>query len=121
MLRDFIKPHSYYEILKVQPDATDAQVRQSYADLLQHYNSDTTTRNKRLIATRLRLLTEAYAALRTREGRNRYNRLLLTAKGKPKGLVLKADNDNRSASNDRNLWSAVAEFLKPQKTEKERG
>jgi curved DNA-binding protein CbpA len=113
MLGDFRKTKNYYDVLKVRLDTSDADVRKAFTTLKQEYEADKHPKAKKLLALRLRLLNEAFAALRTKEGRNRYNRLLLSSKGKPKGLVLKADNDNKSAANDRNLLGRITSLIKP--------
>ena len=113
MLGDFRKTKNYYDVLKVRLDANDTDVRTAFTTLKQEYENDKHPRAKKLLALRMRLLNEAFAALRTKEGRNRYNRLLLSSKGKPKGLVLKADNDNKSAANDRKLLGRITSLIKP--------
>ena len=81
--------------------------------MLQDVEAKIQKKGLKILALRMRLLNEAFAALRTKEGRNRYNRLLLSSKGKPKGLVLKADNDNKSAANDRKLLGRITSLIKP--------
>ena len=89
---------SYYDILQVDPCASDREIHDSFRTLSDAYHPDTARGNKKLAALRYRLINEAYAALRTEETRGRYNRLLLMRKGAPKGLKLLADNDNRKSA-----------------------
>lgn len=85
---------SYYDVLMVAPNASDADIREAFERLSMVYHPDKTTMNKRIAALRFRLVNEAYAALRSSEGRARYNKLLLMRDGKPRGLKLAGDNDN---------------------------
>ncbi|PCI57002.1 MAG: hypothetical protein COB36_01660 [Alphaproteobacteria bacterium] len=116
MFKQENKSKSYYDILKIYPDSSDADIRKSYLELAQIYHPDKNPGNKKIAALRFRLINEAYAALKTPDGRARYNRLLLSQRGQPKGINLKADNDNRSVSNDTGLWDSFVEFFMPPKT-----
>ena len=107
---------TYYEVLKINPDSSDAEVRNSYLELAKIYHPDNNPGNKKIATLRFRLINEAYAALKKREGRNRYNRLLLANQGKPKGMHLKADNDNKEKANDNSFWNSFLEFFMPSKS-----
>ena len=115
MFKQENKSKSYYDILKIYPDSPDADIRKSYLELAQIYHPDKNPGNKKIAALRFRLINEAYAALKTPDGRARYNRLLLSQQGQPKGINLKADNDNKSVSNDTGLWDSFIEFFMPPK------
>lgn len=117
MFVDTKKTGNYYDILKIKPDATDEQVRRAYAALVRQYHPDFSPQaQKRLAALRFRLINEAYSALKTPEGRDRYNRLLLTRRGKPKGLNLRADNDNApQIQKTGGLWDTLAGLFTSQK------
>ncbi|PCK00409.1 MAG: hypothetical protein COA45_01115 [Zetaproteobacteria bacterium] len=116
MIRQENKNKSYYDILKIQPNSSDTDIRKSYLELAQIYHPDKNPGNKKIAALRFRLINEAYAALKTSDSRTRYNRLLLAQECKPKGINLKADNDNKSTSNDTGFWDNFVEFFMPQKT-----
>lgn len=75
---------SYYEILRVSPNASDADVKRAYHILAKKHHPDRNPHNKRLAELRFRLISEAYAGLKTQEKRLRYN----------KTLYMKAQNDN---------------------------
>ncbi len=107
---------SYYDILKIQPDSSDADIRKSYLELAQIYHPDKNLANKKIAALRFRLINEAYAALKKKDGRTRYNKLLLMEQGKPKGVQLKADNDNKSKTNNSNIWNGFIAFFTPSKS-----
>lgn len=102
---------SYYDILMVSPFATDREVRDAYHKLSEICDPKTTALNKRVAALRYRLVNEAYATLRTEEGRARYNRLLLMRSGKPKGLKLRPDNDNFKNDRDRKIWTILSSLV----------
>lgn len=116
MFKQENKNKSYYDILKIYPDSSDADIRKSYIELAQIYHPDKNPGNKKIAALRFRLINEAYAALKTHDGRSRYNCLLLSQQGQPKGINLKADNDNKSVSSDAGLWDSFVEFFMPPKT-----
>ncbi len=116
MFRQENNSKSYYDILKIKPDSSDEEVRKSYLDLAQIYHPDKNPGNKKIATLRFRLINEAYAALKKQDGRERYNRLLLMQQGKPKGVQLKADNDNKAASSDSNIWNSFVDFFTPSKS-----
>ena len=120
MLGLFKKPQTYYDILKIRPDASDKDILLSYKTLLKDCETNKKLRKKTMKVLRIRLLTEAYAALRTEQGRNRYNRLLLLGHGKPKGIALKPDNDNKKVLSEQNLWIRISHFLKPSQSKERR-
>ncbi len=115
MFRQENNDKSYYDILKIKPDSSDMDIRKSYIELAQIYHPDKNLGNKKIAALRFRLINEAYAALKKQDGRARYNKLLLMEQGKPKGIKLKADNDNESSSNDSNIWNSLVDFFTPSK------
>ncbi len=108
---------SYYDILKIDPASSDAAIRQAYLRLAQIYHPDKNPGNKKIAALRFRLINEAYAALKNQENRERYNRLLLMKQGKPAGFRLKAENDNKPAANNNNIWNSLVDFFVPSKSE----
>lgn len=103
---------SYYDVLMVDPRASDLEIKQAYQKLYDIYHPEKTSMNKRIAALRFRLINEAYAALRCEAGRARYNRLLLTRAGKPRGLNLAADNDNYNAK-EKKIRDMLAGLMKP--------
>ncbi len=112
MFRQENNGKSYYDILKIKPDSSDLDVRKAYIELVNIYHPDKNPGNNKIATLRFRLINEAYATLKKQDDRERYNRLLLLKQGKPKGVHLKADNDNKSAANDSNLWHNLKDFFK---------
>ncbi len=107
---------SYYDILKISPQSSDKEIRKAYVTLANIYHPDKNSTDKKIANLRFRLINEAYAALKTSEGRKRYNKLLLASHGKPKGLRLKADNDNRVRSKTRNSFlNTITRLFTPPK------
>lgn len=95
MLKNLRKPRTYYDVLGVSPLSRNEVVRAAYTALTRENETANPAKHPtRAQVKRQRLLNEAFATLRTEAGRNRYNRLLLCAAGRPKGLALCADNDN---------------------------
>jgi curved DNA-binding protein CbpA len=104
-------PQSYYDILKIHPDSTDEDVKMAYRKLVKIYHPDVNKKKRRIAELRLRMLNEAYNSLKTHEDRLLYNRKLAQQKTR---MVLKADNDNLSASEDNmGLWSAFTHIFWP--------
>lgn len=113
MFQPFKKTETYYDILKITPDTTNQAVKESYMTQTLAIERDKNPRNKTSNLVKKRLLDEAFATLRTIEGRNRYNRLLLTSRCKPKGITLKADNDNKTSNNSSSgLLNTLGAILK---------
>lgn len=80
---------SYYDILSISPRATDAEVKHAYRTLALKFHPDQNPRNRSAAQKRFQQISEAYAALKTREKRALYNQKLRKA--------LKADNDNQNS------------------------
>lgn len=78
------KRASYYEILRISPNASDDDVKRAYHILAKKHHPDRNPHSKRLAELRFRLISEAYAGLKTREKRLKYNQT----------LHMKAQNDN---------------------------
>lgn len=111
--------NTYYDILKIDPNASDQDVRQAYLTLAKIYHPDTNPGNRKIAALRLRLINEAYAALKSAESRDNYNRILnKDCTVKPRGLHLHADNDNQNPSQKQRggFWSDLLSMFKPQKS-----
>lgn len=89
---------SYYEILNLSPKASDEDVRRAYRDLAKKFHPDLNPENRRLAELRFRVITEAYAHLKTREKRIQYN----------KALRMRAENDNK---NTKGFFSQIGEVF----------
>lgn len=75
---------SFYDILKITPKTSDEDVKRAYRTLVKTYHPDFNPQNRRLAELKLKALNEAYAHLKTREGRIAYNQ----------SLRLEGENDN---------------------------
>jgi DnaJ-class molecular chaperone len=82
-------PVCYYDVLQVSQRAGDDEIKRAYRRLAMVYHPDLNPQNRSLAELRFRLINEAYAHLKTREKRTRYN---LNQRSK-----ISAGNDNRVA------------------------
>lgn len=112
MFIDRTSKGSYYDVLMVQPNSSDSEIKDAYKKLSDIYHPERTTLNKKIAALRFRLINEAYAALRTEEGRTRYNKLLLLRSGKPNGLKLAGVNDNYNPQ-EKKIRDLLSGLIKP--------
>ena len=69
-------PYSYFELLDITPNATDADVKAAYRKLAIKFHPDHNPNNKQISSDRFHLITEAYKALKTKEKRTYYQRWL---------------------------------------------
>lgn len=97
---------SYYNVLQVSPHASDAEVRDAYRKLAMRFHPDRNP-GRPDAELRIRLINEAYTALRTLDQRQRYNALLR------KRIRPSVANDNRGASPFRNIGSLIKEIFWP--------
>lgn len=105
---------SYYDVLQIASNATDAQVKQAYHTLAKKLHPDRNPSDRRMAELRFRLINEAYANLKTRDKRERYNRIL-RKQGRKYASTLKAQNDNdRTEVAARGFFSAIAHIFWPQ-------
>lgn len=112
MFIDRTSKGSYYDVLMVQPNSSDSEIKDAYKKLSDIYHPERTTLNKKIAALRYRLINEAFAALRSEEGRVRYNKLLLLRSGKPNGLKLVGVNDNYNPQ-EKKIRDLLSGLLKP--------
>ncbi|MCF8496555.1 MAG: DnaJ domain-containing protein [Alphaproteobacteria bacterium] len=68
------KPVSYYDILGLRPHASDEDIRQAYRRLAFRFHPDRNPQGRSVAELRFRLISEAYAHLKTPEKRALYNR-----------------------------------------------
>lgn len=83
---------SYYDILQVAQNATDAEIQLAYRKLAKLFHPDRNPDERRLAELRFKLINQAYENLKTKEKRLAYQRQL-NKKQKPSWMK-KADNDN---------------------------
>ena len=67
---------SYYEILKLSPDASDMDVKRAYRQLAMFYHPDHNPQNKLGSEQKFQMVCEAYKHLKTKEKRRAYNQKL---------------------------------------------
>ena len=107
---------SYYDILNVTPQASDAEIKRAYRLLALRYHPDRHDKNKTHAEAQIRLINEAYSALKTKEKRYLYNRALKT---KPKTATNPAQNDNRLKT--KSSWmNDLGSFFRQPSAEKRR-
>ena len=113
MFRQENKNKSYYDILKINPDSSDSEVKKAYLELVNIYHPDKNPGNKKIAALKFRLINEAYEAIKTSGDRARYNRVQIMKQQNASyaRINLKADNDNKSSSNDSRLWHSFIDFF----------
>lgn len=97
---------SYYDILRISPNASDEEVRQAYRKLAMQFHPDRNPQDRRRAELRLKLINEAYASLNNREKRRRYNNLF-----RKKTLQAAAINDNPAPAGKRPAVGWLAENL----------
>lgn len=98
MRKEPSKNQTYYDVLRISPAATDAQVRKAYLKLASIYHPDKNPNNDQADA-KFRHINEAYTNLKTANARARYNRIML-AKTTQKNS---AKNDNSAIKSD-GIW-----------------
>lgn len=81
-------PVCYYDVLQVSPHSSDDDIKRAYRRLAMVYHPDMNPQNRSGAELRFRLINEAYAHIKTRERRTRYN---LNQKARAA-----AGNDNRA-------------------------
>lgn len=101
------KPVSYYEVLQVSPQDTDSDIRRAYYKLAKLFHPDRHPHEKRLAELRFRLINEAYANLKTRDKRLRYNRVFKQEVKSFKAMKKEAGNDNMNPVQNRKSFLEV--------------
>lgn len=79
---------SYYDILEINRDASDSDVKQAYVTLAKRHHPDQNPQNRPLAQNRFLAIREAYDALNTREKRAIYNQKIRVAAGNDNGYGL---------------------------------
>ena len=103
-------PVSHYDILQVTPQAGDDEIKRAYRRMALHHHPDRHPRNRKLAELRFKLITEAYANLKTAEKRIQYNRSV-NIPPPPAHIPAKNDNAAHMAS-----WLApLADIFRPVK------
>lgn len=98
---------SYYDVLMVNASSSDSDIRKAYYKLAKRFHPDANPKDRRLSELRFRLINEAYAQLKTKENRMRYNRIL---KQRNTRKTPKAGNDNINP-NKKGFFEVVGELF----------
>jgi len=112
MIKEPSQNQTYYDVLKISPDATDAQVRHAYLKLASIYHPDKNPNNDQADA-KFRRINEAYTNLKTANARARYNRIMLTQNAQNNT----AENDNAAMKSD-SIWQNFLGLFGTPKEEK---
>jgi curved DNA-binding protein CbpA len=84
-------PSSYYDVLEISSAAGDEEIKKSYRKLALRWHPDLNPSNPRLAELKLKAINEAYAHLRDKQMRFRYDMTL-----RQQAIRMKAArNDNR--------------------------
>ena len=84
-------PVCYYDVLQVSSRSSDDEIKRAYRRLAMVYHPDLNPQNRSVAELRFRLINEAYAHLKTRERRARYNHIQ-----KSRAAAAPPGNDNRA-------------------------
>jgi len=101
-------PRTYYDILKLDPAATDEEVKAAYRRMAMIFHPDRNPDKRSLAEQRFQQINEAYAALKTKAKRNAYNHEI--KKQQAKARKVEHANTN-TGSNDRSIFSQLAGAL----------
>ena len=98
-------PHkhvTYYDILEISPTALDEEIKKAYRRLVMQWHPDRNLVNSRIADFKLKAINEAYAHLRDKDARKRYDQMLKRQKNR-----LTAGNDNAGDQHGgfRQFWS----------------
>lgn len=90
---------SYYDILRVEPGASEDEIKAAYHRLAKRFHPDRVpspdARTRRMAEMRFRLINEAYATLKAKDKRERYNRQLRSQMREVRKIAAQPRNDNR--------------------------
>ena len=98
-------PHktiTYYDILEVSPSAKDEDIRQAYRRLVMQWHPDRNRMNERIADFKLKSINEAYAHLKDRMARTRYDQML---KRQRRSITAGNDNSGDQSGVFRQLWT----------------
>lgn len=104
---------SYYDVLRVQPSASDEDIKKAYRQLAMIYHPDRNPGRRRMAELRFRAISEAYAEIRTREKRLRYNRILRQQKKNHARITAGNDNAAAGTATGGGWLDALSAFFSP--------
>ncbi|MCK5285247.1 MAG: J domain-containing protein [Alphaproteobacteria bacterium] len=91
---------SYYEILNIEPLASDEDVKKAYRKMAMRFHPDQNPQNRRMSELHFKLINEAYSHLKTKKQRSNYNHL----------MHIDAHNDNTFQQNTSWISTLAALF-----------
>ena len=105
-----MKIKNYYQILGIDPFATQSEIKRAYLARLKEYHPDKKMGHNTFAYKRFQAVMEAYEAIKTPEKRAHYDNLLMveisTQKEKDRRkAALNAKNDNRERIPKPNFWT----------------
>lgn len=103
---------SCYEILKIAPDASDRDIRESYLNLARIYHPDANPKKRNCATSKFRMINEAYDVLRNPENRRRYDQILRQRQAQKQNPRPRAHNDNPKPKAP-SLLSGLIKFITP--------
>ena len=98
---------TYYDILKVHPGATDAEIKSAYHNMAMIFHPDRNPNKRDEARHQFLKISEAYSALNTKTKRHAYNNKI--KKQRAQKTKLKAENDN-------SVFSQIAEIFWPNRS-----
>jgi len=101
-------PPSFYDILQISPKASDEEIKRAYRMQAKTYHPDLNPQNRRLAELRLKLINEAYSAVKTLDKRLAYNRTL-----RRKPLNDNKDNQKNDKPKPASLISRALKIFTP--------
>ena len=89
---------SYYDVLRVSPRASQDDIKRAYRRLAMRYHPDHNPQEEKRAALRFQMINEAYAHLKTKDKRERYNQTLKMGNVHQAQPARYAKNDNQDRS-----------------------
>lgn len=102
------EPISYYDILGVNPNATDQAIQAAYRRLASKYHPDKHPQNSKIATFRFQILQEAYRHLKNQKTRAAYNKRF-------KGKLIAGNDNQKPSSGWRGFWTLLSPVLTKEK------
>ena len=105
-----MKVVNYYQILEIDPFASQAEVKRAYLAKMKDYHPDKRHGNNTFAFKRFQAVMEAYEALKTPETRQAYDELLkveISNQARHRDLAITAKNDNVTKKRDTGFFDWI--------------